>query len=179
MAQNLEGCHSSVCSASTAFAAGLTNSMALLTLQLCSDIDCCRHKPGRSVLSVFLAYRRRVRSRILIREAVAWSCPSASLLVCFRVCLSCISEISEVALGEADIAERRSTKSDLGRSQHSITRIGDVDEVSAAFLLGLSLFYLPESDRKKTHCEVWSHQSGRILLVMVFCDGGSNDGLEN
>ena len=48
-----------------------------------------------------------------------------------------------------DIADRRSTKSDLGRSQHSITRIGDADEVSAAFLLGLSLFYLPESDRKK------------------------------
>lgn len=75
-----------------------------------------------------------------------------------------------------DIADRRSTKSDLGRSQHSITRIGDADEVSAAFLLGLSLFYLPESDRKKRiarsgltnlggFCWLWC--SVMVVLMMV------------
>ena len=82
-----------------------------------------------------------------------------------------------------DIADRRSTKSDLDRSQHSITGIGGADEVSAAFLLGLSLFYLPESDRKKRiarsgltnlggFCCSWC--SGMVVLMMVLKINGTS-----
>ena len=82
-----------------------------------------------------------------------------------------------------DIADHRSTKSDLGRLQHSITRIGDAYEVTAAFLLGLSLFYLPETDRKKRiarsgltnfggFCWLWC--SVMVILMMVLKINGTS-----
>ena len=82
-----------------------------------------------------------------------------------------------------DIADRRSTKSKLGCLKHSITRIGDADEVSAAFLLGLSLFYLPESDRKKRISRsgltnpggfYWLGCSVLVILMMVLKINGKS-----
>ena len=139
----------------------------------------CRHKPGRSVLSVFLAYRRRVRSRILIRRR---SLDLAHQPHCWFL------------FGFVCFAFQRYLRS------HWVSAWHCRPSIDKEWFRSITAFYhrnrgcwwgkcsIPAwpipilssgVGQKETHCEVWSHQSGRILLVMVFCDGGSNDRLEN